>query len=88
MYAIKRLDYLTRNFNEYKSNGCSSGFTYLGSPWNDSLPSDPELISSIFCHLLDISYFGSQPPRQNALHQINHMLTSSQVSSVYFLPED
>lgn len=61
IYAIKRLNFLIYNPEHYNSEGASRNFQYQGQIWNDSLPSDPELLSSIFCHILDIAYYGSLP---------------------------
>jgi hypothetical protein len=62
LYAIKRLNYLVSDLDDYNPEGGGSNMRYLDCFWNDSLPSDPELISSIFCHLLDIAYYGANQP--------------------------
>jgi hypothetical protein len=77
-YAIKRLNHLIYNLEDYNPEGGGSrDFTYQGQIWNDSLPSDPELLSSIFCHLLDIAYYGSQLIRKDVKYNINHLINGN-----------
>lgn len=87
-YAIKRLSHLIYQLDDYNPEGGGRDLTYQGQLWNDSMPSDPELLSSIFCHLLDIAYYGSQPLRTDFKHTINHLINSSQLSNIYYLADD
>jgi len=57
-YAIKRLTALILNPDDYNPEGGGRDLTYQGAFWNEAYPSDPELISSIFGHLLDVAYYG------------------------------
>jgi hypothetical protein len=61
MYTIKRLNSLALNPEDYNPEGSGKDFLYQRSEWNQGFPSDPEIISSIFCYLLDIAYYGQVP---------------------------
>ena len=86
IYAIKRLNYLVFNLDDFNSEGGGKNLKYQDIFWNDSLPSDPELISSIFCHLLDIAYYGSK--QYDYKNTINHLINSSQTSCIHYLSDD
>lgn len=76
-YSIKRLNHLMYNLDDYNCEGGGTrDFTYQGQHWNDSLPSDPELLSSVFCNLLDIAYYGSQLIRKDVRYTINHLINA------------
>jgi hypothetical protein len=87
-YVIKRLNHLIYSLDDYNPEGGGRDMTYQGQRWNDSLPSDPEILSSIFCHLLDIAYYGSLPVRSEHRYQINHLINSYQLGSIRYLSED
>lgn len=87
LYVIKRLNQLVYNIEDYNPLGGGKNLMYQSQYWNDSLPSDPELISCIFCHLLDIAYYGSVP-RTDYRNAISHLITSNQVNSINYLSEE
>ena len=61
MYSIKRLHLLVANPEDFNPEGSGKDFVYQGAFWNEGFPSDPEVISSIFCYLLDVAYYGQMP---------------------------
>jgi hypothetical protein len=78
MYVIKRMSHLIVNPEDYNPEGCGGDFHYQGSTWNEGFPSDPEIISSIFTHLLDFSFFGKYPSLHDwgkRNYTINHLIS-------------
>ena len=88
MYSIKRLSHLLNMRSDYNPEGGGRETLYQQQPWSDALPSDPELISSIFCHLLDMCYYGSHYPKDAHKYMINHLITAGNMSNINYLPED
>ena len=87
LYSIKRLNHLVHNLDDYNPACGGKDLKYQGRLWSDSLPADSELIASIFCHLLDVAYYGSIP-RQDYRNSIGHYISSSNGSSINCLSED
>ncbi len=79
MYTIKRLHYLGGKPEDYNPEGSGRDFVYQGSLWNEGFPSDPEMISSIFCYLLDAAYYGQIPLQEwgKKTYMINHLISYS-----------
>ena len=55
LYVLKRLDAMSVNETNYKEQGFMSTY-FEGKTWEQGqLPSDPEIVASVFCALLDYS---------------------------------
>ena len=76
LYVIKRLTRLAFYKDEYSADSGGRDTLYHGNYWSEALPSDSELIASIFCHLLDIAYYG-QYPKDSFKYYVPHLLNSS-----------
>jgi hypothetical protein len=87
LYVIKRLHSILTSNDAFSSDSGGKQMTYQRQYWTDSLPSDPEIVSSIFCHLLDAAYYGSVP-RSDYRSTINHLINSSQVSCIHYLSDE
>ena len=85
IFAIKRLSQLCIDQDSYNPEGSGKGMLYLDGPWSDALPSDPELISSIFGHILDAAYYGALPRNYDIKHCINHLINAANLSTVNYL---
>ncbi|CDW82588.1 UNKNOWN [Stylonychia lemnae] len=57
IYILKRMAFLIQDPEDYNYKGGSIKMLYKGQTWSKLLPSDPELVASVFCALLDDSYF-------------------------------
>ena len=55
LYVLKRLDAFLQNENNYKESGVIQN-VFEGKQWElGHLPSDPDIVSAVFCALLDYS---------------------------------
>jgi hypothetical protein len=54
MYVIKRLSHLAFQRGRFSEDGSSIETVYQQQYWTEALPTDSEIIASIFCHLMDI----------------------------------
>eukprot|EP00347_Sterkiella_histriomuscorum_P016042 403354709 len=84
-YVIKRLKFLTQDEEDYNFKGGSSKMLYKNQSWSRDLPSDPEIISAIFCRYLDDNYFTNELKIKQG-H--NHYLDSLTSYMPYKLPDD
>jgi hypothetical protein len=87
MYTIKRLAHLTFLKGVFSEDGGGQETSYQQQSWTEALPSDPEIIASIFCHLMDISFHG-QFPKETTKYTVHHLLNSSQVNDIHYMPDD
>ena len=84
-YVIKRLKALVDNMDDYNFKGGSHTMMYKKQTWSHELPSDPEVISTMFCRLLDDAYLRDKEKMKVAY---NHYLDASMIHLPYQMPED
>jgi hypothetical protein len=71
-YVLKRLRCLVENPQDFNPRGGSKFMTYKGQLWTRDYPSDPELVATIFCRLLDDGYFSiKEKQKTGVLHYID-----------------
>lgn len=74
---IKRINSLIADPEDYNYKGGSRHILYKGYTWSRDLPSDPEIIASVFSRLLDDAYFYDEDKLKNGR---NHYLDLTQVN--------
>jgi hypothetical protein len=53
---------------------------YKGQLWSDELPSDPEIIAALFCHILDDAYYYNKNQKDVLKNPSGHLLDHTQAS--------
>ena len=88
LYVIKRIAKLLENPDDYNFKGGSKYMLYRNREWSSDLPSDPEIIVAIFCHLMDDAYFSSKSQKQVLSNPVCHLLELIQIQSIPYIPDD
>ena len=63
--------------NDFNYKGGSLLMQYKRKLWNYDLPSDPEIVASVFCHLLDNAYFDDKGRKDLLKNPTYHLLDST-----------
>lgn len=77
LYVLKRIDAFLQNENNYKESGVDQN-VFEGKQWElGQLPSDPDIVSAVFCALLDYSV------KDKRQHLYDSNLSHSQIFSQF-----